>query len=222
LAIPVILLIIVGTSDANVNGFHVSSQSTVTVHKTKNLLDVIFSTGTADNSPDPCVPSLCYMSAYLHAFRLHTKYPDQGFDADNGCNNLYSASYCYGWLKAASYFHPSEGNEIRIAQEAWDLGWIDTNRQNYNGSHIFYPCTVDSLFCTIYLQGEVQGYADRTEFNSHSPSRTSSMSRVCLAVEQFCIWYYQEHPWYSNLDEYKYVKMDHKVQLTKHMRISKS
>jgi hypothetical protein len=195
LAIPVILLIIVGTPDTNVKGFHVSSQSTVTVHKTKNLLDVIFSMGTTDNSPDRCIPSECYMTAYLHAFRLHTKYPDQGFDADNGCNNLYSTSYCYGWLEAASYFHPREGNQTRILQEAWDLGWVDTNRQNYNGSHIFYPCTVDSLFCTIYLQGEVQG------------------SCVCLAVEQFCTWYYKEHPWYSNLIEYKYTKMYHKVQL---------
>jgi hypothetical protein len=47
------------------------------VHETKHTLNIIYGTGTADNAPDPCVPSLCYMSAYLHAFRLHTIYPMQ-------------------------------------------------------------------------------------------------------------------------------------------------
>ena len=116
-----------------------------------------FDASTIKSAPDPCVPSLCYMSAYLHAFRLHTIYPMQPFDADNGCNNQYSADYCYGWLKAATFFHPHDGNKTRIVEEAWTLGWVHANRQNYNGKHIFYPCSVDNLFCSVYLQGEVQG-----------------------------------------------------------------
>ena len=97
--ILVIPLLLCSTIDANAR---VSSQSTITVHETKHTLNIIYGTGTADNSPDPCVPSLCYMSAYLHAFRLHTIYPTQPFDADNGCNNQNSADYCYGWLEAAT------------------------------------------------------------------------------------------------------------------------
>jgi hypothetical protein len=76
--ILVIPLLLCSTIDANA---HVSSQSTTTVHQTKHILNIIYGTGTADNAPDPCVPSSCYMSAYLHAFRLHTIYPTQPFDA---------------------------------------------------------------------------------------------------------------------------------------------
>jgi hypothetical protein len=43
----------------------------------------IYETGTADNTPDLCVPSF-YMSAYLHAFRLYTVHPTQSFEADSG------------------------------------------------------------------------------------------------------------------------------------------
>ena len=68
--ILVIPLLLCSTIDSNA---HVSSQSTTTVYQTKHTLNIIYGTGTADNAPDPCVPSLCYMSAYLHAFRLHTR-----------------------------------------------------------------------------------------------------------------------------------------------------
>lgn len=191
----------------------VSSQSTITVHETKHTLNIIYGTGTADNAPDPCVTSLCYMSAYLHAFRLHTIYPTQPFDADNGCNNQYSADYCDGWLKAATFFHPHDGNMTRILEEAWTLGWVHTNRQNYNGKHIFYPCSVDNLFCSVYLQGEVQGYADRIEWTHNHPSVVNTVSRACLGVADHCIWYYNEHPWYSNLVSYKYDKMEKKLEM---------
>jgi hypothetical protein len=66
--ILVIPLLLCSTIDANAR---VSSQSTITVHQTNHTLNIIYGTGTADNAPDLCVPSLCYMSAYLHAFRLH-------------------------------------------------------------------------------------------------------------------------------------------------------
>jgi hypothetical protein len=36
---------------------------------------------------------------------------------------------------------------------------------------------------------------------------------VCLGVEQHCIWYYQEHPWYSNLYTNRYDKLEHKIQM---------
>jgi hypothetical protein len=193
LVIPLLLFSTIGAIA------RVSSQSTTTVHETKHTLNIIYGTGTADNAPDPCVPSLCYMSAYLHAFRLHTKYPTQPFDADNGCNNQYSADYCYGWLKAATLFHTHDGNNTSILEEAWVLGWVHTNQQNYNGKHIFYPCSVDNLFCSVYLQGEVQGYADRIEWTHNHPSIINTISRVCLGVTNHCIWYYNEHPWYSNL-----------------------
>jgi hypothetical protein len=207
LVIPLLLCSII---DANAR---VSSQSSITVHQTNHTLNIIYGTGTADNAPDPCVPSLCYMSAYLHAFRLYTIYPTQSFDADNGCNNQYSADYCYGWLKAATFFHPHDGNNTRILEEAWVLGWVHTNRQNYNGKHIFYPCFVDNLFCSVYLQGEVQGYADRIEWNHNHPSIINIISRVCLGVEDHCMRYYNEHPWYSNLVSHKYDKLEKKLEL---------
>ena len=183
--ILVIPLLLCSTIDTNAR---VSSQSTITVHETKHTLNIIYGTGTADNSPDPCVPSLCYMSAYLHAFRLHTLYPNQPFDADNG-------------------------NNTRILEEAWVLGWVHTNRQNYNGKHIFYPCSVDNLFCSVYLQGEVQGYADRIEWTHNHPSIINTISRVCLGVADHCIWYYNEHPWYSNLVSHEYYKVMKKLEL---------
>jgi len=208
LVIP--LLLCFTTIGANAR---VSSQSTITVHETKHILNIIYGTGTADNAPDRCVPSLCYMSAYLNAFKLHTINPKQPFDPDNGCNNQYSADYCYGWLKAATFFHTHDGNNTRILEEAWLLGWVHTNRQNYNGKHIFYPCFVDNLFCSVYLQGEVQGYADRIEWTHNHPSIINIISRVCLGVADHCIRYYNEHPWYSNLVSHKYDTVEKKLEL---------
>ena len=153
------------------------------------------------------------MSAYLHAFRLHTIYPAQPFDADNGCNNQYSADYCYGWLKAATFFHTHDCNNTRTLEEAWTLGWVHTNRQNYNGEHIFYPCSADNLFCSVYLQGEVQGYTDRIESAHNHTSIINTISRVCLGMTDYCTGYYNEHPWYSNLVSYKYDKMEKKLEL---------
>jgi hypothetical protein len=93
------------------------------------------------------------------------------------------------------------------------LGWVHTNLQNYNGKHIFYPCFVDNLFCSVYLQGEVQGYADRIEWNHNHPSIINIISRVCLGVEDHCMRYYNEHPWYSNLVSHKYDKLEKKLEL---------
>ena len=84
------------------------------------------------------------------------------------------------------------------------MDWVHTNRQNYNGKHMFYPCSVDNLFCSVYLQGEVQGYADRIEWSHNHPSITNTISRVCLGVTDDGISYHNEHPWYSNLVSYKY------------------
>ena len=81
LVIPLLLCSAIGANA------RVSSQSTITVHETKHILNIIYGTGTADNAPEPCVPSFCYMSAYLNAFKLHTINPKQPFDPDNGCNN---------------------------------------------------------------------------------------------------------------------------------------
>ena len=102
-----------------------------------------------------------------------------------------------------------EGNITRISEEAWTLGRVHTDRQNYDGKKIFYPYAVNGMFCTIYLQGETQGYADRIETSSHHPSYINLISRMCLGVEQHCIWYYQEHPWFSNLYTDIYDKMEH-------------
>lgn len=169
---------------------HLSSETRTTVHSTKHTLDITTYVGTGDNAPDPCVPSLCYGQAYIRSILFYLTSHERYFDPSNFCNNQFSADYCFGAMKAAQLIDPKNGNETRILQEAWDLGWTDTDRGNYNGRQIFHPCSVDGTFCTIYLQGEVQGYADRIETNSGHPSITNAMSRICVGTEQFCQWYY--------------------------------
>jgi hypothetical protein len=41
----------------------------------------------------------------------------------------------------------------------------------------------------------------------------TTVFRACLGVADHCIWYYNKHPWYSNLVSYKYDKMEKKLEL---------
>ena len=51
------------------------------------------------------------------------------------------------------------------------------------------------------------------EFNSKHPSDINSISRLCMGVEQFCGWYYENRPWYENLYSQHYYKMTEKMQV---------
>ncbi|MGB8936589.1 MAG: hypothetical protein WCC17_15960 [Candidatus Nitrosopolaris sp.] len=90
----------------------------------------------------------------------------------------------------------------------WGLGYTHEWMGTYNGTQQpFFPCHIDSIFCTVYLQGEVIGYADKTEQTTAYPSYINLLGRVCLGTEQFCDWIYQNHWWYDNLHTKQYDRM---------------
>jgi hypothetical protein len=90
----------------------------------------------------------------------------------------------------------------------------------YNGTkQAFYPCTVDSTFCTVYLQAELQGLADRLESNSGHPSYINLLGRVCLGTQDVCS-YYQNHFWYSNLTVKSYDRTLQQVQMKHNLAVN--
>jgi hypothetical protein len=94
------------------------------------------------------------------------------------------------------------------------LGYTHEWMGTYNGTkQVFFPCRLDETICNIYLQGEMQGYADRTEETAGHPSYSNLLGRVCLGTEQFCVWIYQHHNWYDNLNQPKYDRMIRHLQI---------
>ncbi|MFZ0513240.1 MAG: hypothetical protein WAM14_16640 [Candidatus Nitrosopolaris sp.] len=219
LIIPLLLLI---CSIVDVNTYaHVSSETKTTVHSTKRMLNILTAVGIADNAPDPCEPSLCYSQGYIRTMLFYATSHEKFFDISNFCGNQWSADECFGSINAAAQLFPHDGNETRIAEEMWNLGYTHEWMGTYNGTkQVFFPCHVDSTFCTIYLQGEMQGYDDSTEQLSNKPSYVNLISRVCLGTEDMCNWIYQNHWWYNNLYVKKYDRMILHAQIEHIMTIN--